>query len=353
MKRRIVAFMLIACMLFTLAACGGGSSSGSSSAPAAPAAPAAPSGGGAAAAPTYTWKFASQSNDEVLMAHIAREISDEILKRTNGDFKLEVYTNASLGSDREIAEGVQAGLIDVGQVTYAVLANFCPALGVTGLPYLLPDWDTVFKYMDSEIMDYQAGELEKAGFISLGGLCYGFRQCTNNVRPITKIDDFVGIKFRVMQSDLYIDTFQALGAYPVGMAKAEVITALQQNTIDGQENPMEINYSEGMAEVQKYVSKTSHVSAFMGYVCNPDSYNKLPDEYKQILKDVFNEFRMKASKQYSEEEEMYAQKLVEAGMQYNEVAPEEIAKMRAVCVEKVWPKYQDAYKDQLAIINKL
>ncbi len=69
-----------------------------------------------------------------------KEIASEVSKRTNGGFTLQVYTNAALGSDREIAEGVQSGIIDCGQVTYAVLANFCPALGVSALPYLIPDW---------------------------------------------------------------------------------------------------------------------------------------------------------------------------------------------------------------------
>ena len=282
-----------------------------------------------------------------------KEMAEEIARRTNGGFILEVYTNASLGSDREIAEGVQAGIIEAGQSTLAVLANFCPELGVADMPYLIPNWDAAMTFLGSEVMDIQAEALAQNGFVYLGAICYGFRQCTNNVRPITQLSDFNGIKFRVMQSDIYIDTFQALGAYPVGMPKAELITALQQNTIDGQENPMEINFNEGMAEVQKYLSKTSHVAAIQGYVCNPDAFNKLPAEYQEVLIDVFIEGTMDMTKVYAEEEDLFAQKLVEAGMEYNVVSDADLAEMRKICMDEVWPKYESLYADQLAIVRGL
>ncbi|MDR0433433.1 MAG: TRAP transporter substrate-binding protein [Gracilibacteraceae bacterium] len=323
--------------------------------------PAAPAGGNATTAgdgstgdlPKVTWKLATQSADNVLFAVMLKELATEVSNRTNGGFTMQVYTNASLGSDREIAEGVQSGIIDCGQVTYAVLANFCPALGVSDLPYLIPDWDAAKIFLNSEIQDIQAAALAENGFYSLGSVCYGFRQCTNNVRPINTLEDFVGIKFRVMQSDIYIATFKALGAYPVGMAKAEVITALQQHTIDGQENPMEINFNEGMADVQKYLSKTSHVAAIAGYVANPRSYEALPDEYKTVLNEVFDEYRAKIIDGYQREEDEFAQKLVEAGMEYNEVSEENLAEFRRVCQEQVWPQFADQFADQLAVIETL
>ncbi|MDR1070973.1 MAG: TRAP transporter substrate-binding protein [Gracilibacteraceae bacterium] len=337
-------------VIMLMAACG----SGGSGAPAGSGTPAGSEGSAGADLPQVTWKLASQSADNVLFASMLRDVAAEVSERTNGGFNLQVYTNASLGSDREIAEGVQAGIIDCGQVTQAVLANFCPALGVSDLPYLIPDWESAKIFLtDPQIYEIQKNALADNGFHFFGAVCYGFRQCTNNIRPINTLEDFVGIKFRVMQSDIYIATFKALGAYPVGMAKAEVVTALQQHTIDGQENPMEINFNEGMADVQKYLSKTSHVSAFADFVCNPASYAALPDEYKTVLDEVFAEYLLKTTEGYQREEDEYAQKLADAGMEYNIVSEENLAEFRRVCQEQVWPQFADQFADQIAIIETI
>lgn len=340
--KRFLTVTLILVLVFSLAACGSNQSAGSK-----------PAASSDTVAEKMTWKVASQSADNVLFAKMLKDIASEVAKRTDGGFELKVYTNAALGSDREIAEGVQSGIIDAGQVTNAVLANFCPEVGVTDIPYLIPDWESAKIYLKSDVMDIQKKALQEKGFYSLGNVCYGFRQCTNNIRPINTLEDFVGIKFRVMQNDIYIATFKALGAYPVGMAKAELVTALQQHTVDGQENPMEINFNEGMPDVQKYLSKTSHVAGMAGFVANPKAFAALPAKYQKVLVEVFDEYTLKTTDEYEKQEDLYAQKLVDAGMQYNTVSEENLTKFREVCMTKVWPQFESKYADQLAIIKKL
>ena len=345
---RITATLLLVTMVLVVAACG-------SSSPPAPTT-GTPSGGNAAddsGGEEFYWRFALSATSGSFQADYALKVGEEITSRTNGKLKVDVFTDGVLGSDRESAENIQNGTIQLTLVTFAILANFAPEVGAADLPYIISNWETAEKFLVSDVIDVQAEALLDKGFYSIGPYCFGFRQCTNNVRPIYTLDDFAGIKFRVQENDVFIATFRALGAYPVPMAQGEVITAMQTNTIDGQENPMFINYILGLPEFQKYLSATSHVCAVSNFVANPAALAELPEEYRQIVLDVVHENRLALTQSAKESEADYTQLLIDGGMEYNEVTPENIEIFRQVCMEEVWPQFADQYGEMIDIIAAL
>lgn len=294
----------------------------------------------------YELKFSHQSADNVGLAKEAIEISEEVAKRTDGKVKITVYGNAVLGSERQNCESLQTEAIAFTFCTTATLAGFCKSYSMSDLPYLFKSWEAAEAFMKSDISSDLNKELEKVSGLTViatqGG---GYRQLTNNVRPVYTPKDLEGIKIRVMQSDIFIDTFKALGAYPVAMAKAEVYTGLQQHTIDAQENPPEINFNEGLYDVQKYMSMTNHVFQVVTVLSNQKVLDGLPEDLRKIVLDVFKEKTEKYHQIAKEDAELYKEKLAEKGMEINEV--ENIDAFRQIVIDKVYPKYQEIYGDYL------
>lgn len=299
------------------------------------------------------WTFSTQTTANATPAKIAHWIADEVSTRTNGKFTLDVYTDAVLYSDRECIEALQAGSIDAGQGSYATMAKFAPLAGATSLPYLFESWDDLYDFcFGSEAVQLVWDAIQKdAGVVPLSCYSSGFRHVTNNKRPIYTLDDFVGIKIRVQQSDLYIATFEALGAYPVAMAASEIATALQQGTVDAQENPLDTFYGDGNYEFQKYLSMTGHIASFSGYYVSQKSWDALPDAYKEIYTEVTEEAARSIMETAQSGEAEYIELLKEKGMEINEVSEDNLAAFKSVCKEEVWPQFEDQYSDFLALMK--
>lgn len=208
-----------------------------------------------------------------------------IEKRSNGRLQLDVYHSSQLGDDREMIEGISLGTVELACPSTAPLAAFVPEYGVFDLPFLFPDEKAADYVLDSVIGVKLLQKLEKINAI---GLCFwenGFRNLTNNVRPIKSPEDLKGLKIRVMQNQVFIDTFRTLGANPTPMAFGELFTALQQGVVDGQENPWQTIYTMKFYEVQKYVSDTGHAYSPFVLMISKTFWKKLPDDLKKIIQD--------------------------------------------------------------------
>ncbi|MFO8065122.1 MAG: TRAP transporter substrate-binding protein [Spirochaetota bacterium] len=222
--------------------------------------------------------------------HIAAEKFKELVEeRTDEKITVEIFPNAELGDERTLLEGMQIGSVDMGVITNGPVANFVEEIAVFELPFLFPTPEDAYRVLDGEIGQELLTKLEE---VDLKGLAYaerGFRNLTNSQRPVNTPEDVEGLKVRVMENPVYIDTFQALGANAVPMAWTEALTAMQQQTIDGQENPINVIHSFKLYEPQQYLSLTRHTYAPAIIVMSLDKWNQLPVEAQEILEESAQE----------------------------------------------------------------
>jgi len=216
----------------------------------------------------------------------AVKFSEQVAQRTKNRVKIDVHPSTQLGNERDMVEGLQLGTIDLVVTSTGPLGGFVPSMFVVDLPFLFRDREHAYKVLDGRI----GTDLLK-GFSSKGikGLAFwenGFRQITNNVRPIEKPEDLRGIKIRTMENKIHLASFRAFGANPTPMAWSEVYTALQQKTIDAQENPVAIIYHQKIYEVQKYLALTGHFYSPTPLLMSLKAFNRLPKDVQKIMLDT-------------------------------------------------------------------
>ncbi|RZT92650.1 tripartite ATP-independent transporter DctP family solute receptor [Advenella incenata] len=207
-------------------------------------------------------------------------------KSTNGQFKVQQFPNSALGGEREVIEGLQLGTIDAAVVSTGATLNFVPETGVIDIPFLFRDLDHARKVLDGPIGQKLLADFPAKGLIALAWGEQGFRHLTNNVRAVTTPADLKGLKIRTTENPIHITAFRKIGMLPTPMAWPEVATALQQGTIDGQENPISVIVSAKLSQMQKYLSLTAHVYGPALILVSPSVYEGLSDQDKTKLKEA-------------------------------------------------------------------
>ncbi|MFC4323647.1 TRAP transporter substrate-binding protein [Litchfieldia salsa] len=266
-----------------------------------------------------------------------KEIVEE---RTNGEILVETYHSGQLGDDRTMTEALQLGSQEVTVPSTAPLANFIPEYSVFDFPFLFPSEEVADKVLDGEVGQKFLEKLESQDLVGLAYWENGFRQVTNSERAITTAADFKGLKLRTMENEVHLEAFRALGANPTPMAFTELFTALQQGTVDGQENPYATIYLQKFFEVQKHVSNTNHIYSPFVFLMSKSFYDGLTDEQKEIVKEAALEAGKYERQLNREANTQYLQDLQKEGMTYTEISPEEHAKMKEL-VQPVIDKYAD------------
>ncbi|MDR1586807.1 MAG: TRAP transporter substrate-binding protein [Treponema sp.] len=250
---------------------------------------------------------------------LSQKFKEYVETRSNGRYKIEVYSGATLGNDRVLSESIIAGTVDFAVLTASDMSNFAKELEVQDLPFLFSSWDEVFKFLKSNFAAEFYAITDSAGIKILAFMPRGFRHATNNKAPITKPSDFQGMKLRVVDSAIYVDTFAALGANPQAMAWGEVYTALQQGTVDGHENTIVTINDYKINEVQKYLSKTGHIFAFAAIVINPALLSGLPAADQDLIRKAAVDAALDVGAEQLDTENKAAANLQSKGMQINEV----------------------------------
>lgn len=213
--------------------------------------------------------------------------SEYVAKKTNGKIDIRVFPMGQLGGERSMAEQVQAGTLQVAAITTAVLSNFVPQAALIDLPFIFPDRKTAYKVLDDrEFQKKFFSYFPPKGFIAIGWTENEFRDLTNSKRPIHKPSDLKGLKIRLMESPVYLDTFRQLGVQPVPMPFPEVYNALQQGVIDGQDNPFLTSVLMKFTEVNKYVTITHHILTECVIIVNPDFWNTLSTSEKKAFREA-------------------------------------------------------------------
>ncbi|SDB37186.1 tripartite ATP-independent transporter solute receptor, DctP family [Desulfonatronum thiosulfatophilum] len=248
--------------------------------------------------------------------HIAALKFKEIVEeRTGGNVTVALFPNAQLGDERTLLEGMQMGIVDMGVITNGPVANFVEEIAVFELPFLFPNPEAAYKVLDGPIGRELLNNLER---VNLKGLAYaerGFRNLTNSVRPVNSPEDIVGLKIRVMENPVYIDTFTTLGANAVPMAWTEALTAMRQKTIDGQENPVNVIHSFKLFEQQSHLSMTRHTYAPAIFVMGLAKWRSLGPDYQEIFLEAAQQAAEHGRHVNAEMEAGQLEELREAGME--------------------------------------
>jgi TRAP-type transport system periplasmic protein len=249
-------------------------------------------------------------------------------EKTGGKFKIRTYPNGSLGSESQMISATQGGVQEIVIPSSAPVVGVVKEFAVFDLPFLFNTEKEADAVLDGPVGQQLLDKLTSKGLI---GLCFwenGFRVVTNSKRPITKSEDIGGLKIRTMQSPVYIDAFNTLGANAVPMAFTEVYTALETKAIDAQENPFGIIHASKFNEVQKYLSATKHSYAPYVVIVGKRFWDRLSAEEKKFLQDACIEARGFQRQVSREENAKILEDLKSKGMVYNELSPEELEKMQ-------------------------
>jgi tripartite ATP-independent transporter DctP family solute receptor len=289
-----------------------------------------------------------QAKTVIKLAHVCAEkdifhiqsvkFKELVEKRTNGEVEIKIFPNKQLGGkESDLINMVQMGTIGLATITCGPITSFDPLFGILDMPFLFTSKAQAYKVLDGPIGQRFLDSLSQVGIKGLAFGERGLRNVSNNVRPITKPSDLEGIKIRVMQSPVYIKLFKALGANPIPMGWGEVYTALQQGTIDAQENPPWVIWAFKIYEVQKYYSLTGHSYAGNVIMMNKKLFDGFSPEIQKVLIDSAREASVYERKVNNDGVSDILEKLKAKGMKINDVD-------RRPFQKKCESVYEDAYK---------
>lgn len=213
----------------------------------------------------------------------AQQFKTNVEKRTNGEVKINVYGNNTLGNPPEVLEQVIMGAVDMGLPGQDQLAKHLPFYDVIGAPFAFKDYATADKVIDGDFKKWAEPELAKKNLVHLSDWEWGFRQLTNSKKPILTPADMKGLKIRTPPSFTYQAFVEAAGGNAQTIAFSELVMAMKQGVVDGQENPIGTIYSLKIYENQKYMSILNYTYSSMVHVINKKSWDKLNPAQQKIV----------------------------------------------------------------------
>jgi tripartite ATP-independent transporter DctP family solute receptor len=213
----------------------------------------------------------------------------EVEKRTGGRYKIQTFYNASLGSERESIEAVQLGTQELTLTSTGPVPNFVPETKILDVPFLFRDKAHARAVLDGPIGAELLTKFDAKGFKALAWAENGFRHMTNSKRPVNSPDDLKGLKMRTMENPVHVAAYKGFGIVTTPMAFAEVFTALQQGTVDGQENPLSVIIASKFEQVQKHLTLTGHVYSPCLFLMNKAAFDKLSAADKQAFLEAAKE----------------------------------------------------------------
>lgn len=265
-----------------------------------------------------------------------RAFNECLQNKSDGKMKLTAYWSGSLGDDIQATQALRSGTQEAVITSSSPLVGLVPALGAFDLPFLFADEKEADAIVDGDFGRFMDEKLLEQGLVNLAYWENGFRQLTNSKRPVTKWEDFEGMKIRVMQNNIFLDTFSNLGANPTPMAFSEVFSALETGAIDAQENPFVTIDTSKFYEVQKYVSVTNHAYTPFLVLFSKQIFDQYSDEEQAAVREcaiVGRDVQREAIRELSNES---LDVIKNAGIEVNTLSAAEQERMR----EKSQPIYE-------------
>src|SRR5918993_5788515 len=291
-----------------------------------------------------TLRWAQQNSLEHPQGQGAKKFAELVEAKSGGKIKVRVFPSGQLGGDLQTVSAIQGGTIDLTVLNAGLLVGQVKEFGLFDLPFLFESGKEADAVVDGPFGQKLSETLPAKNLIPLGYWELGFRNVTNSRRPVTKLEDIQGLKVRVVQSPLYIDLFNTLGANAVPLPFPELYTALEQKTVDGQENPVTLIQTSKFFEVQKHLTLTRHTYNPQIVVFSKRVWDRLDADEKKLIEDAAQEART-FQREFSREQETRALEAVKAaGMQVVELPAAEVTRIR----EKVQPvikKFSDGVNE--------
>ncbi|MBM4761421.1 DctP family TRAP transporter solute-binding subunit [Bacillus sp. B15-48] len=338
--KRLLFMVVIATVVLIATACGGSNSSSGGSAEESNS---GNSSGeelvltfGHVLAPSHPYQLSAEKFKEILEANAPEPI------------KVEIFHSSQLGSERDLTEGLQLGTVDIA-IAPGTISAFEPSMKIFDLPYIFRDREHAYKVLDGEIGEQIAADLPSKGVRLLSYWENGFRHVTNSKQPIEKPEDLVGLKIRVPENSTYVDTFREWDANVTTMAFGELFTALQQKTIDAQENPLALIATNKFYEAQEYLSLTQHFYGPAHVLISEVAWGKLSDEMKEAVQAAADEARDYERQLLADGDAEYLKELEDQGMKVNEVDLDAFRKAS----EPVWEQYRSEFGDLIDQIQEV
>jgi TRAP-type transport system periplasmic protein len=244
----------------------------------------------------------------------ATTFCDEVQARTAGRYVCQHFPSNALGGEREMTEGVQIGTIDAANLTTGPLGNFVPEVRVLDLPFLFRDYDHARKTLDGSFGQELLAKFPSKGLVALAWTENGFRHMTNSKRAIVKPTDAAGLKLRTMENKVHMEGFRAVGVQPTPMAFPELFGALQQGTVDGQENPIPVILASKFSQVQKHLSLTGHVYSPAVLMVSQRFWGKVSDADKPAFTEAGRKAAVAQRKKVNDDETIGVDALEKSGM---------------------------------------
>ncbi len=295
-----------------------------------------------------TLKLAHAAPESDLQQDLSLFFKKEVEARTNGEVKVNIYPQGQLGNDKQMIDGTRAGIVDLSMVGLNNYSGLLPESAAFTLPFMFPNRETAYKVLDGEPGKEVLANFEKHGLKGLGYPENGYRNMTNNRKPIRVPTDVKGLQMRVNSSRALNDMFNELGANPQQLPVAELYTALETGVVDSQDHPISVTLSFRFDEVQKYLSLTQHAYSPLILTMNLRKFNKLSAEEQKIIEEVAAEAVAMQRKLSIEKEDQMIAKLEENGMKVNRDV-DGAAFQEAV--KPVWNAYIEKNGDTM--INKI
>lgn len=273
-------------------------------------------------------RFGYGLNEQSNQGRAAKVFADEVAKLSGGKMKVRAIGAAALGPDNQMQQALIGGAQEMMVGSTATLVGITKEMALWDTPFLISNVKEADILLDGPIGDKVRNKLQEKGLVGLVYWENGFRNLTNSKRPITKMEDMQGIKLRVMQNNVFLNSFQTLGANAIPLAFSELFSALETKTVDGQENPFNTILSSKFYEVQKYMTVTNHVYSPWIVTVSKKWWDQLSKDEQKVLSDAAKTSRDFERKDTRAEAAKAMGDLKAKGMVINEMSPAESDRMR-------------------------
>jgi len=275
-----------------------------------------------------TIKFATQNPKGHPIVVGMEKFAEVVKAKSGGKIKVNLFPGGVLGGDAPNVSALQGGTLEMVSMNSGILASQVKEFAIYDFPFQFADAKEADFVVDGPFGKMMHDKLQEKGMVGLGYFELGFRNMTNSKRPITKVEDFAGLKIRVIPNPINLDWVKALDANPTPMAFPEVYGALESKALDGQENPLNVILANKFSEVQKHLALTNHVYNPQSIIISKKFWDTLSAAEKKIVSDATAE-AVKVQRQTSRDAAgSTLDQLKKAGMQVTELPPAEIAKLR-------------------------
>lgn len=330
---KVLAIMLVFALAMTIVGCGGGDKTTDKK----------------DAAKVVTLRIGTTVAPDHSYSEAAKAFKEEVESKSNGTIKVDYQGAGVLGGERQMVEALVRGDLEMSWTSDIGLAAVFPELGFVNLPYLFKDYaDADANYRKGWVGEYVTQYMDKKGIKVLAIGENDFRGMTNSKRPIKAAADLKGLKLRVPEIPMYIDFYKSMGVLPTPMAITELATALQQKTVDGQDNGPIITYDNGLQQFQKYATKSNQIYSAMQMCMSSKTWAKLTPDQQKIVADASKAAaenqvklnRANVAKRYDA--------MTKAGMEVIDATPQLTADFQAVAARMYKdPQYDKAYTKEV------